>query len=151
MRRTLARIFVAGVVALTGCVGGEEAPVVDVYKTRTCGCCRKWVEHLRAHGFTVRTTDVRNLEEIEARSRVPAPVRSCHTAVVDGYIVEGHVPAADVHRLLEARPAVAGVAVPGMPAGSPGMEVAGRRAEPYEVLAFDEGGKTEVFASHGQE
>jgi len=97
----------------------------------------------------VRTTETPNLAEFNASHGVPNGVQSCHTALVGGYVVEGHVPASDIQRLLRERPAVAGLAVPGMPIGSPGMEVPGRPAQPYDVLAFDEDGTTRVFAKHG--
>lgn len=124
--------------------------VVEVYKTSTCGCCSKWVEHLQADGFTVQTTNLQDLTETKRTHGVPQRLQSCHTGIVDGYVLEGHVPAADVRRLLKERPGVAGVAVPGMPTGSPGMEVRGARTQPYDVVAFDRGGNTYVFASHGR-
>jgi hypothetical protein len=128
--------------------GGRALPVVDVYKSPTCGCCSKWVEHLRASGFTVRTTDTEDVASLKASHRVPRQVQSCHTALVDGYVIEGHVPATDVQRLLAERPVITGLTVPGMPVGSPGMEVASGKTEPYDVVAFDKSGTTRVFASH---
>ena len=127
---------------------GAVLPVVDVYKNPTCTCCSKWVEHLEAHGFTVRTTISGDLTALKVSHGVPPQVQSCHTALVDGYVVEGHVPASDVRRLLDERPAIAGLGVPGMPAGSPGMEVAGGRVQPYDVMAFEKDGSTQVFATH---
>ena len=139
------------VVSLLG-VGGvlaQPKPRVDVYKDPTCGCCSKWMEHLRAQGFETKTIDVADIEQIKKTHRVPGTARSCHTGVVGGYGIEGHVPAADIRRLLKQRPAgVIGLAVPGMPLGSPGMEVPGGRTQPYNVLAFDKAGHTTVFASH---
>jgi len=126
----------------------KGGPLVEVFKTPTCGCCSQWVEHMRASGFTVRTTDLSDLTEIKKTRGVPDRVQSCHTAVVDGFVVEGHVPAADVHRLLKERPAVAGIAVGGMPVGSPGMEYPGTKAQAYDVMAFDKKGATHVFAKH---
>jgi hypothetical protein len=100
-------------------------------------------------GFDAIATNVTNLEEVKAKNRVPAQMKSCHTATVGGYVIEGHVPAADVHRLLKERPkGVIGLAVPGMPMGSPGMEVASGQTQSYKVLAFDKDGRTTVFASH---
>ena len=122
-------------------------PEVTVYKSATCGCCTEWVAHLRRHGFPVKTEDVAELQPVKARHGVPADLQSCHTALAGGYVVEGHVPADLVERLLRERPKIAGLAVPGMPAGSPGMEVPGARAERYQVLAFDRSGKTRVFAT----
>ena len=99
-------------------------------------------------GFTVVIRDDEGNAAVQARSQVPVQLQSCHTAIVDGYLIEGHVPAADVRRLLQERPAVLGLAVPGMPAGSPGMEIPGLSPEPYEVLAFDGSGTTVVFARY---
>jgi len=134
--------------AATG-VADAAAGVVDVYKDPGCGCCSKWAEHLREHGFTVRTTDVGNLAALKTSHDVPQAVYSCHTALVGDYVIEGHVPASDIQRLLRERPPVAGLAVAGMPIGSPGMEMPGRRPELYDVMAFDGDGSTRVFAKHG--
>lgn len=150
MRSALLVILVAAMLAVPTTVAAQaRAPVVEVFKTPTCGCCNKWVEHLRAHGFTVQTHNLDSLGQVKARYDVPPQLQSCHTAVVNGYAVEGHVPVADVQRLLKERPGIAGLAVPGMPIGSPGMEVAGKKPQAYNVVAFDRGGKTRVFASHG--
>jgi len=121
----------------------EGAPVITVYKTPTCGCCKAWVEHLRAHGFQVETHDKMSLRSIKEEYGVPRELESCHTAVVDGYVVEGHVPADLIERMLKERPQIAGLTVPGMPMGSPGME--GPRKDPYDVLTFDREGKTTVY------
>jgi hypothetical protein len=121
-------------------------PQVQVFKTPTCGCCGKWVEHLKANGFTVKVTDVNNTAAYRKLHRVPDTLASCHTAFVDGYAVEGHVPAADIQRLLKQKPKAAGIAVPAMPLGSPGME-AGRR-DAYSVLLFTSDGKTSVFQKY---
>lgn len=126
------------------------APGVVVYKTPTCGCCTKWVDHLRANGFTVEAKDVSQsaLDALKRDRGVPPALGSCHTALVGGYVVEGHVPASDVTRLLQEKPKVAGLAVPEMPIGSPGMEVPGRDAQPYAVVTFDERGNTTTFSRH---
>ncbi len=129
---------------------GSAFPVVDVYKTPTCGCCSKWVDHLREEGFEVRTTDMADLTDFKASHGVPAQLGSCHTALVSGYVLEGHVPGEDVQRLLEERPPTAGLAVPGMPIGSPGMEIPGSNVQPYDVVAYSNDGTTRVFASHGR-
>jgi hypothetical protein len=126
----------------------QAAPLVEVFKTPTCGCCSKWVDHMRANGFTVRTSDLNDLTQIKKSRGVPARVESCHTAVVNGYVVEGHVPASDVHRLLKEKPAISGIAVGGMPAGSPGMEYPGTKAQAYDVMSFDKSGAMRVFAKH---
>jgi hypothetical protein len=125
-----------------------QQPVkIDVYKDPTCGCCVNWVAHLRKNGFAVHSADVADIDAVKAKYNVPAALRSCHTAVVNGYVIEGHVPAADVKRLLTARPAdVVGLAVPGMPIGSPGME--GANPQAYQVLAFDKGGRSRTFATY---
>ena len=124
---------------------------VTVYKDPTCGCCAKWVDHLKQQGFSTKTNEVGNIDEIKTQNHVPRQARSCHTALVGGYVIEGHVPASDIQRLLKERPAgIVGLAVPGMPLGSPGMEVTGGKTQAYDVLAFDKDGNTRVFASHGR-
>lgn len=124
------------------------APVISVYKSPTCGCCSDWVDHVKAAGFAVEVHDVDNLSDIKADAGVPATARSCHTAIVGGYAIEGHVPAATIQRLLREKPAIAGLAVAGMPTGSPGMEVPGQPADKYDVLAFEADGSTSVYESH---
>jgi hypothetical protein len=126
-----------------------ERPTVEVYKTPACSCCVKWVNHLRKNGFRVSTTDLDNLDAVKAKYGVPADFGSCHTATVSGYVVEGHVPASDIRRLLKERPKIAGIAVPSMPAGSPGMEVVGRKVQPYRVLTFDKNGSSTIYAVYG--
>lgn len=123
--------------------------VMEVYKSPTCGCCSKWVEHMQQHGFTARVTDLddRALDAVKAKYGVPRTAQSCHTALVGGFAIEGHVPAAEVKRLLKEKPTVTGIAVAGMPLGSPGMEVPGR-AQAYNVIAFDKKGDSRVFASY---
>jgi hypothetical protein len=121
-------------------------PPVTVYKDASCGCCRKWIEHMQAGGFTVDAHDSADMDALKDHYGVPSGVRSCHTALVGSYVVEGHVPAADVDRLLKEQPKVAGLSVPGMVVGSPGME--GSVSKPYTVLAFQKTGATTSFASH---
>ena len=123
-------------------------PTVTVYKSPSCGCCAAWADHLRENGFPVETVETADVQAVKAEYGVPPALQSCHTAVVDGYVVEGHVPAADVKRLLAERPEAGGLAVPGMPVGSPGMEQ-GDTVEPYDVLLIDDG-QTSVFARHGR-
>ena len=124
-------------------------PPLTVYKSATCGCCRAWVDHMRGAGFTVRTVDTEDLGRVKGELGVPGALQSCHTAVVGAYLVEGHVPAADVKQLLAQKPAVRGLAVPGMPIGSPGMEQGDPRDyDRYEVMAFTAQGRTSVFARH---
>jgi hypothetical protein len=137
--------------AATGArAGAQSKRELRVYKDATCGCCSLWVEHMRKRGFTANVSDVADMPAIKAKYNVPDRVRSCHTAFVDGYVIEGHVPAEDVERLLKLRPETVGIGVPGMPIGSPGMEVAGVKPHPFDVLAFDRQGRTRVFASHGK-
>lgn len=147
------RMFAGLVLGMAGVVAGLSAqrptpartPVMTVYKSPTCDCCGKWIEHMKAAGFQVRAVDMDDITEVKQASGVPVRLRTCHTALIGDYVVEGHVPADLVRRLLQERPAVAGIAVPGMPIGSPGMEV-GNRKDPYEVLLFEKSGRTSVFA-----
>jgi len=133
------------VILLVSCRSADPG-TITVYKSPTCGCCGKWIEHLEAGGFAVEVIEVKNVGQIKKKSGVPAELASCHTALVDGYVIEGHVPAEDVKRLLEERPEITGLAVPAMPIGSPGME--GPNPEPYEVIAFTEEGSAYTYASH---
>ena len=123
-----------------------DAPRMQVYKSPTCGCCGKWVDHMRAAGFEVEATNVEDVNAYKQQYGVPPQLASCHTAIVGGYVVEGHVPADDVSRLLKLKPEAVGIAVPGMPLGSPGMEAP--NPQRYETLLFFADGSTEVFAVH---
>jgi hypothetical protein len=131
---------------LVGIPALADGEKVMVYKSPTCGCCGKWIEHLEAHGFEVDAENTSGMDAIKDGNSIPRRMRSCHTAFVEGYVIEGHVPAEDVKRLLLERPQVAGLAVPDMPIGSPGME--GPKPEPYDVLSFGGGKGTAVFSSH---
>jgi len=124
----------------------SAADAVDVYKSPYCGCCGKWVEHLRQAGFDVRTHDVNDVPAARQRLGMPEHLGSCHTAKVAGYVVEGHVPAADIQRLIKEKPKALGLAVPSMPPGSPGME--SPKPVPYNTLLVQAGGATTVFAKH---
>lgn len=124
----------------------EELPTVQIYKSPTCGCCTKWAGHLRQQGFTVQAKDLTNVEPIKREHSVPAQLRSCHTALLGGYVIEGHVPVSDILRLLKERPQISGIAVPGMPIGSPGME--GPNPEAYKVFSFDDEGNIRPFSTH---
>ncbi len=126
-------------------------PVVTVYKSPTCGCCEDWITHMEENGYVVDAHDTNDLVALKTENHVPSQLQSCHTAIIDGYVIEGHVPAEDINQLLAERPDVTGLAVPGMPVGSPGMEVDGYAAQPFDVIAFDQAGDIEVFASHNQE
>lgn len=122
---------------------------VEVWKSPSCGCCKDWIAHLESHGFAVRIHDTGN-NAMRGRLKIPAALASCHTALVAGYAIEGHVPARDVLRLLRERPDAVGLAVPGMPVGSPGMDGAayGKRRDPYDVLLVTLDGGSRVFSSY---
>lgn len=141
------RTILAGLaaVAVTGpAARAATLPPMTVWKDPNCGCCGAWVDHVRAAGFTVQVEEVRAMNQVKARLGVPAELASCHTAQVGGYVLEGHVPADDVKRLLAEKPAARGLAVPGMPQGSPGMETGVK--DPYEVVLFRPDGTRAVFA-----
>lgn len=121
--------------------------VIEVFKSSTCGCCTKWIGHLRANGFEVQAHDVDDITVSRARLGVPAALGSCHTGSIGGYLIEGHVPARDIQRLLTERPSAAGLAVPGMPHGAPGME--GDVMDPYDVLLFQLNGRYAVYQQYG--
>ncbi len=125
----------------------QPGPVMTVYKDPNCGCCKSWIDHLRTHGFRVIARDTSDMTGAKRTGRVPERLQTCHTGFVGGYVVEGHVPAADIKRMLDEKPRIAGLAVPGMPIGSPGLEV-GNPKDPYEVIAFNRDGTTRVFARH---
>jgi hypothetical protein len=126
-------------------VNSSAKPVaIKVYKTPQCGCCKAWVKHLRDNGFQVETMDMPDLTLVKQKYGVKPALEACHTAVVNGYVVEGHVPADVIVKFLRERPAVTGIAVPGMPMGSPGME--GGSKQSYNVLTFDRAGHTRVYA-----
>ena len=122
----------------------NDLPRALVYKTPSCGCCSLWVDHMREAGFEVDARDLNDIIPVKIDAGVPPRMSSCHTTLIDGYVVEGHIPAEHVKRLLEERPDVVGIAVPGMPIGSPGMEGIGAR--PYQVLSWDRQGNVEVYA-----
>lgn len=125
-----------------------QQTVVEVYKSPTCGCCADWIKHLRQNGFNVKAHDVADASGYRAKFGVPDQLGSCHTAAVGGYAIEGHVPAREIKRLLAEKPNAKGLAVPGMPKGSPGME--GPVSDPYDVLLFQAGGKYTVYQKHGK-
>jgi len=127
-------------------VDAAALPVVHVFKTPTCGCCADWVDHIEAAGFRTEVTDLPDLTAVRQRAGVPNGLASCHTALVGDYVVEGHVPASTMKRLLQERPEAAGISVPGMPMGSPGME--GAWKDPYDVILFTRDGRGMVYESH---
>jgi len=122
-----------------------QAPKIVVYKRPECGCCGQWIDHVKGAGFRVSVRNRSDLIDIKDRYGITPALMSCHTAVVDGYAVEGHVPADVIQRLLRERPAVTGIAVPGMPGGAPGME--GLVRQSYNVLTFDRSGRTRIYAT----
>ena len=122
----------------------SDLPAVTVYKDPNCGCCSKWVDHMKAAGFNVTAIDTSDVGSVKQKYNIGASLQSCHTAIVGDYAIEGHVPADEIKKLLEEKPTIAGLAVPGMPMGSPGMEGATR--ERYDVLTFDRAGRTTVYA-----
>lgn len=121
-------------------------PTVEVYKSPTCGCCGKWVEHMKANGFKVVTHETNDVTPHKQRLGVPVGMGSCHTAEVGGYLIEGHVPAADVKRLLAEKPKAKGLVSPGMPQSAPGMDMPGK--QPYEIFLVRQDGSTSSFARH---
>jgi hypothetical protein len=143
-RRVCSLLLIALVSA--GAASAESPVPVEVFKSAYCGCCEKWVEHMRKAGFDVVTKDVNDVPAARKLAGMPERFSSCHTAKVGGYVVEGHVPAADVQRLLKEKPKAVGLAAPGMPQGSPGMETS--HPQPYETLLVQADGSAKVFAKH---
>jgi hypothetical protein len=121
---------------------------ITVYKSRTCGCCAEWVDHIRADGFAATVHDREDMEQLKDKLGVPKEVRSCHTAQIGRYLIEGHVPAADIRRLVAKQPKVAGLAVPGMPSGTPGMAPPGAKIEGFDVVEFQSDGAIRTFARY---
>jgi hypothetical protein len=145
----LKRVAGAAPLAAVWPLAAQTKVPIEVYKDPSCGCCEKWVAHMNASGFVATVHDTSNMAPIKARYKVPDALSSCHTAIVGGYVVEGHVPAADVKTLLAKKPAgVVGVTIPGMPSSAPGMDLT--PFQPYTVLAFDAAGKTTTFAQHAR-
>lgn len=145
-----AALFIAFAVSPLGAAEPPSSSSVEMWRNANCGCCGKWARHLEANGFTVKINESGGdkLRQIKKLASISPELESCHTARVGGYLVEGHVPAADVQRLLAEKPDAVGLVVPGMPVGSPGMESADGTTEPYEVLLLKKDGSTEVFARH---
>ncbi|MEO0536670.1 MAG: DUF411 domain-containing protein [Cyanobacteria bacterium P01_A01_bin.123] len=166
-RSFTARFWSVGLVVtgmiLTGCTARGQNPKAEasadtaqqaamaheltVFRSPTCSCCGLWIEHMQAAGFQVKDEVTEDMTAIKQQYDVPTNLASCHTTIGDGYVIEGHIPAEDVQRLLTEQPNIAGIAVPGMPIGSPGME-SGDYIEPYTVFSFEKNGKTAVFAEH---
>jgi hypothetical protein len=146
-RHMLTALGAGAIAAAMPAFAANQLPQVEVFKSPTCGCCGAWVDHLKAAGFTVKVVEVDDTSGARKRYGMPDKFGSCHTGIVNGYVVEGHVPAAEVKRLLATRPAAIGLAVPGMPVGSPGMEY-GDRKDPYDVFLIDKSGRQTVFAHY---
>ncbi len=149
-RRTFLILAVAGVgLTSAGCAKAADGTKLTVYKSPTCGCCGAWIDHMRGAGFSdIKVVDLDDLTAVRASRGIRDPYASCHTGVIGGYALEGHVPAADVRRLLRERPAAIGLAVPGMPLGSPGMEMPGGGGEPFDTLLLMRDGSAKPFARH---
>lgn len=151
MKRALITAGLSAILLATASAKPAEAttspsPIVTVYKDPNCGCCKKWIEYLKKNGYRVDLHDTQKLDDVKKGLGVPASLGGCHTALISGYIIEGHVPVEDIARLLKTKPKIAGLAAPGMPAGSPGME--GPPPAHYQVMAFTRSGKSTVFANH---
>ncbi len=131
---------------LMSLISPSQAEEIEVYKSPTCGCCSKWVDHLEDAGFDVKAYNHGNMSDVKNQLGITPSQQSCHTATINGYVIEGHVPANDIKRLLTEKPDIHGLTVPGMPMGSPGME--GHRKDKYDVLAIDKQGKTSVYSRY---
>lgn len=154
-RRTLiqaASTLLGGALALPGLVLAQEKPLIEVWKTASCGCCHDWITHLEANGFQVKARDLSEAAKTVQRQKLgmPAKLGSCHTARVDNYVLEGHVPAREIHQLLKQRPMALGLTVPGMPVGSPGMDgpAYGGQQDPFDVLLVSRDGTARVYQSY---
>ncbi len=146
MKHIFAGLLVVGLFWSPINVIAEEQATMSVWKSPHCGCCAKWVEHMKKSGFKVDVKNIENMSMIKRMAGVADHLQSCHTAHIGGYTIEGHVPAHIVKRLLSERPKIKGIAVPGMPSGSPGME--NGEHDPYDVIAFTKDGKTSIFSRH---
>ncbi len=144
--------LIIGLLVFSACIKAETVeaarPVdIVVYRSPTCTCCEKWLEHLKKNNFNVKDIVTDDIQSIKNKYGVPDAMASCHTAIVDGYVIEGHVPANDIMKLLKTKPKIVGIAVPGMPSGTPGMEMSGRK-DSYKVMSFDKENHYEVFNSY---
>lgn len=141
------RRYFIGATTLLGIsmAGANSRPNMTVHRSPTCGCCGAWATYIRRAGFTVTIVNESDLAPIRSRAGVPDPLQSCHTAFIDGYVIEGHVPAEAIEKMLTELPAIMGIAVPEMPTGSPGMEIPGFKPEPFKVMSFANGGEQRVF------
>ena len=144
---TLKILLTIGLVLINLPIQAEDAIPITVYRSPTCSCCGKWLEHLKQNNFAVKDVPTEDMAALKKQHGVSEEMASCHTAVVDGYVVEGHVPADDIKALLKTKPKVVGIAVPQMPSGTPGMEMGGKK-DPYNVMSFDKANHYEIFKSH---
>jgi hypothetical protein len=144
IRRLVLVAFAAAAAFVSSAANAVE---LTVHKSPYCGCCAKWIEHVEKHGFTVKIVETEEMMAVKKRLGVPDKMASCHTTQVGGYFVEGHVPAADIKRLLAEKPKAAGIAVPGMPAGAPGMEMGSQR-QPYATMIVGKNGQASIFVRH---
>lgn len=148
VNRIRVEFFIILVVFSFGIKAEDIKPVeIEVYRSASCSCCSKWVNHLKQNKFIVRDYVVDDVQKVKDKYGVPKNMASCHTALVNGYVVEGHVPAKDITRLLKEKPEIVGISVPGMPVGTPGMEMGGRK-DPYEVISFDKNKNNQVFSKY---
>lgn len=140
-------IFIAALLlSLAGPIHAQTTPVIDVYKSRYCGCCEKWVEHMRKNGFKLVVHETENVPAERRKLGMPDAFASCHTARIGSYLIEGHVPASDIRRMLKEKPKALGIAAPGMPPGSPGMDIP--NSPPYDTVLVQADGSYRVFAKH---
>lgn len=146
-QRVLAILLGASLSAGSTLASAEAEHKIHVYKSPTCGCCTDWIKHLEDNGFDVEVSDIDNVTPVKIDAGLTPALASCHTGFIGGYVIEGHVPADDIKRLLAQTPKARGLSVPGMPVGSPGMEMSDRK-DPYQVLLFNANGQTRVFAEH---
>ena len=148
-RFALVSLFVGVLLlGLTGMARAGDGPEIMVYKSPTCGCCEDWMKHLKKAGFTVKFEDRDDMNVVRAWQGVPQRLGSCHTAIVEGYIIEGHVPAEDIKRLLKEKLPVVGLSAPGMPQKSPGMQAGHKPPRDFDVLSFDAKGEIKLFKSY---
>lgn len=137
--------FLAGALLLVNT--GVMAEDIVVYRSPTCSCCGRWLEHLKQNRFTIKDIVTNDVQAVKDQYGITPELASCHTAIINGYAIEGHVPAADIDKLLKNKPAVAGISVPGMPVGTPGMEMGGKK-DAYDVVSFDRDGNSRVFSRY---
>jgi hypothetical protein len=141
-------LLISLVAVATTSWAATEAPIdVTVHRSPTCSCCEKWVSHLKANNFNVTDIVTDDMQSVKNKFGVRAEMASCHTAIINGYVVEGHVPANDIKQLLKTKPSIVGISVPGMPTGTPGMEM-GDKKDAYDVVSFDEKNQAKVFNSY---